>query len=226
MTRIERIAVLLLSVLLVFGLSGAASAEESSVVYKGHNIFGFGPGSEFTDTDLFDGFKDVMPGDVLTETVKVSNTASCCDFVKIYMRAEVIGENNPLNANVAEHESVASMQDFLSQLSMTVWNGDAKIYEASPDETDGLSANVLLGTFRRNKGATLTVRLEVPAELDDAYARRVGEVDWVFVVEEYSDADPDIPQTGDHSPIFIYIMLMAVSAIAILLLLKRRRKDT
>ena len=220
----KRVSSLLLSLLLVFSLAVPAFAASSSVTYEGHNLFGFGPGSEFTDTDLFDSFKGVMPGDVLTETVTVRNEASCCDFVKIYMRAEVHGAGNPLSPEVAKHENVVSMQDFLSQLSMTVWNGNTKIYEASPDELDGLRTNVLLGTFRRNQETTLTVQLDVPIELGSEYTNRVGEVDWVFVIEEYDDENPDIPKTGDESHIMLYAVLMGVSLLGICLLLFTRKK--
>ncbi len=223
----KRLITALLSMLLVFNLSVTAFAASSYFTYEGHNIFGFGPGSEHTDTDLFDNFKGVMPGDTLTETITVKNTAACCDFVKIYLRAKPHGDSNPLSSEVAEAETVVSMEDFLSQLTMTVWNGDTKIYEGSPDELDGLKNNVLLGTFRRNQGTTLTVELKVPIELGNEYANRVGEVDWVFVVEEYDDANPDIPQTGDHSHIMLYATLMAVSFMGIILLLlfaKRKKK--
>ncbi len=224
----KRLITAALSLLLVLSLSVTAFAASSSFTYEGHNVFGFGPGSGFTDTDLFDNFKGAMPGDTLTETITVKNTASCCDFVKVYLRAELHGEENPLSAEVAKSETVISMEDFLSQLTMTVWNGDTKIYEGSPDETDGLKNNVLLGTFRRSQGTTLTVELKVPIEMGNEYANRVGEVDWVFAVEEYDDANPDIPQTGDHSHVMFYATLMVVSfmGIVLLLLMNRKKKET
>ncbi len=227
MKILKHLTSLTLALILVLSLSVTVFAATSYVEYSGHNIFGFGPGSEFTDTDLFDNFKGVMPGDTLTETITVKNTASCCDFIKVYLRAEAHGDSNPLSSEVAKAETVVSMEDFLSQLTMTVWNGDTKIYEGSPDELDGLKNNVLLGTFRRNQGTTLTVELNVPIELGNEYANRVGEVDWVFVVEEYDDANPDIPQTGDHSHIMLYATLMAVSFMGIILLLlftKKKKK--
>ncbi len=226
MKMIKRAFLLLLALLLVFGLSVTAFAADSSITYEGHNIFGFAPGSEYTDTDLFANFKDVMPGDALTETVTVRNEASCCDFVKIYIRAVAHDDSNPLSPAVAEKETVTSMQDFLSQLSMTVWNGEQKIFEGAPQELDGMQSNILLGSFRRNEGATLTVELNVPAELDNAYAWRVGEVDWVLLVEEYDDAYPDIPNTGDESHIVLYALFMGASlaGIFLILLLWRKKK--
>ncbi len=217
----KRLICAALSLLLVLSLSALVFAADSSVVYEGHNLFGFGPGSEFTATDLFDNFKGVMPGDALTETVTVKNTASCCDFIKVYLRAEPHGGDNPLSSSVGESETVASMENYLAQLTMTVWNGTAKIYEGPPN---GPTSNVPLGTLRRNDALTLTVDLEVPANLGNEYANRAGEVDWVFVVEEYDDSNPDVPQTGDHSHIMLYAALMAVSLMGIILLLLAKRK--
>lgn len=80
------------------------------------------------------------------------------------------------------------MTEFLSQLSMKVWNGTELIYEASPDELDVLASNVFLGTFRTGESTTLKVELTVPAELDNRFANRVGEVDWVFHVDCYQES--------------------------------------
>ena len=222
---VKRISTLLLALTFVLHLSVTAFAATSYVEYSGHNIFGFGPGSEYTETDLFDNFKDVMPGDVRTETITVSNTARCCDFIKVYMRAVAHNEQtNPLSPKVEETESVASMSDFLSQLSMRVWDGDKLIYEASPDELDGLRSNVYLGTLRRNQSLELRVELVIPTDLGNEYANRVGEVDWVFVIEEFDDSNPDVPKTGDESHVLLYATLMGISLMGLVLLLCFRRK--
>lgn len=224
MKMIKRLSIFFLALLLVSSFAVTALAADSSITYEGHNIFGFGPGSEFTGTDLFDNFKGVMPGDNLTQTITVRNEAACCDFVKIYIRADAHDSSNPLSSKVAEQETVVSMQDFLSQLSMTVWNGEQKIFEGAPYELDGMQNNVFLGSFRRNEGTTLTVQLEVPAQLGNEYANRVGEVDWVVLVEEYDDANPDIPKTGDESHLLLYALLMGVSVLGVFVLLPARRK--
>ena len=165
---------LALMLLVIMSMTAGAFAADSAITFRGQaEGFGFQPGSQYTTTDLFDGFKNVMPGDVLTEEITFVNSAKDCDFVNLYMRAEAHDEQgNPLTysekfenedgkdqANIAgeRDETVATMAEFLSQLSMKVWNGTELIYEASPDETDGLAANKLLGTFRTGEKATLKV---------------------------------------------------------------------
>lgn len=181
---------LVLMLLAVLSMSVAAFAESPSITFKGHSEgFDFRPGSDYTTTDLFGNFKNVMPGDTVEDTITFTNSADDCDFVNLYMRAEVHDEEeNPLSPKVADKETLTTMTDFLSQLSMKVWNGTELIYEASPDQLGGLQSNTLLGTFRKGETGKLRVQLSVPIDLDNKYANRVGEVDWIFHVEAYNES--------------------------------------
>ncbi len=186
----KAITSLVLMLLVVMSMSVTAFAASPSITFEGFSKgFDFQPGSEYTETDLFGSFKNVMPGDTVTETITFTNSATDCDFVNLYMRAEAHDEtDNPLSPKVAEKETVATMTEFLSKLSMKVWNGTELIYDASPDQLDGLKSNKFLGTFRTGETATLKVELSVPIELGNEYANRVGEVDWIFHVEAYNES--------------------------------------
>lgn len=186
----KAITSLVLMLLVVMSMSVTAFAASPYITFEGFSKgFDFQPGSEYTETDLFGSFKNVMPGDTVTETITFTNSATDCDFVNLYLRAEAHDETaNPLSPKVAEKETVATMTEFLSKLSMKVWNGTELIYDASPDQLDGLKSNKLLGTFRTGETATLKVELSVPIELDNKYANRVGEVDWIFHVEAYNES--------------------------------------
>lgn len=193
---------LLLALMLMMSMTVTAFAAESSVTFESGKVIVFEPGSVYTETDLFDNFKGVMPGDTLSEEVTIQNKSNDCDYIKVYMRAVLHDENgNPISDKVLaelrsdERRGAASeleyMHDFLSQLSMTVKSGGKVIYDASPDELDGLSDNVYLGTLRKGESAKLDVQLTVPIEMGNEYADRIGEVDWVFVVEGFDDpVDP------------------------------------
>ena len=186
----KTISSLVLMLLMVMSLASTAFAASPSITFHGFSRgFDFQPGSEYTETDLFGNFKNVMPGDTVTETITFTNSATDCDFVNLYMRAEAHNETeNPLSTKVAETESAATMTEFLSKLSMKVWNGTELIYDASPDQLGGLKDNKFLGTFRSGETATLKVELTVPIELDNQYANRAGEVDWIFHVEAYNES--------------------------------------
>ncbi len=196
----KRFGTLLLALALVLGLSATAFAAQSTVTFRGlEEGFAFQPGSEYTASDLFGAFKDVMPGDTLSQTIELRNEATDCDYVNIYLRAQVHDEQgNPLsyserfeNADGKDQagvdgerdETVATMQDFLAQLTMRIYNGTELIYESSPDQAGALADNVLLGALAPGASLALRVELDVPPELDNRYANRVGEVDWVFLAE-------------------------------------------
>ena len=222
---LKTISALALALLLLLGM-GATAFAESKVTYEGGaEKFVFLPGSEYTETDLFENFKGVMPGDVITQEITVQNNYTKAEKVKIYLRAVVHDEQgNPLSEEVARTEDLVSMQDFLSQLTMTVKQGDKVLFSASPDELDGLKENVLLGTFPGRSKTILTVELSVPIELGNEYANRVGEVDWIFTAEEVTKT----VQTGDDSDLILWAALMTLSlvtAAGVILTLNRKNKE-
>ena len=222
---LKTISALALALVLLLGM-GATAFAESKVTYEGGaEKFVYLPGSEYTETDLFENFKGVMPGDVITQEITVQNNYTKAEKVKIYLRAVVHDEQgNPLSEEVARTEDLVSMQDFLSQLTMTVKQGDKVLFSASPDELDGLKENVLLGTFPGRSKTILTVELSVPFELGNEYANRVGEVDWIFTAEEVTKT----VQTGDDSDLILWAALMTLSlvtAAGVILTLNRKNKE-
>lgn len=160
----------------------------------GAEDFVFYPDGEWTDTDLFGGLQGVMPGDTRTETIEVRNTSGEHNFVRIYLRAIPHGDGNPVSEEVAEvGETVATMTNFLSKLSMTVKNGEQIISQAPANEPGGLTNNVLLGSFQKDSNMTLKVTVKVPEDLGNDYQYRAGEIDWVWTAE---GVDAGAPDTG------------------------------
>ena len=259
MKKIKIMVVLLVSGILLLTTALRIQAAGSNVTYAGEaEKFIFEPGTGYSPTDLFDNFKNVMPGDKVTESITITNKASDCDYVKVYLRAIAHDEEgNPLTYDEAfeaadgkdqageagqRDETVVTMADFLAQLSMKVYQGEEVLFEASPDELGGLSENVFLGELRQGETTTLTVELEIPIELGNEYASRVGEVDWVFTVETFDDPEeepdeepedsqPDKPSsgtvttTGDNSQIGLYIVLVLICGVLLLVIRKHAKKQ-
>lgn len=184
------------------------SALAASVTYEGGaERFVFLPGSAYSDTDLFEGFKGVLPGDVRTQTIRVQNDSGAP--VRIYLRADPVSEADA---------------DFLNALRMTVTAGSKEIFDAPAGVQDGLAKNVLLGSFRQGGGTELYVTLEVPIELGNEYMGRMGTVPWVFLAEEV--AGGDTPETGDwfRPALWCGIAALIAACIAWMLLHRRRAK--
>ena len=251
--KVNKISLLLLAFVLALSLGLPALAADSALTYTGKGKMEFTPGSGYTSTDLFDGFKDVMPGDKLTESITIRNKYKGCDYIKVYMRAEVHGENNLLTYEEAfeykdgkdqaavegqRDENIATMSDFLGQLTMTVKHGDKILFEAHPNELDGLKDNVLIAKMEKGAEAELTVELNVPITMENTYANRVGEVDWVFTIEERNHPSnpqkPEFypyvpmissPKTGDSANIVLWAGLLVVAGgVAVYVMKKSKRQ--
>lgn len=202
---------LLCMLLMLLLLSGSALAAASVAYEGGAEKFVFLPGSATSSTDLFEGFKGVMPGDELTQTIMVKNATG--SSVRIYMRAEPVSELH---------------KDFLSQLSIRVECKNKEIFDAAPSETAQLTNNTLLGTFKKGGSTELSIKLAVPITLGNEYMNSMGIVPWVFVAEEISETSDDTPHTGDWFQTGVWIgaaLLLSASIVILLVVLRRRSAD-
>ena len=208
----KRIWSLFCTIALIMSLSLTVFAD-GTVTYEGDSQkFIFEPGSKYSPTDLFDSFKDVMPGDSLTQKVHSKNDVSKGVKIKLYMRA--LG---------AHEDSVA----FLSQLRLRVsQDGASELFNAPADQSAQLTEWVYLGTFYSGAEIDLNVTLDVPIELGNEFQDAIGYLDWQFKVEELpiEPDDPKPPKTGDSAKISLYIVLAGVSGFAVILLVLARRK--
>jgi len=209
MKRMTR-GVIVLAMLFAMTMSTiTGTAAEGNVIYSGDaGKFIFAPGSEHSLTDLFPEFKDVMPGDTLTQKIVVKNNAK--KSVKISMRA------------LGAHED---SKDFLSKLNLYVEKvTDTPLFEAPADQTAQLTEWRQIGVLAAGGEAELMVGLQVPTSLDNNYKKLVGYLDWEFMVEEIDEGST---QTGDASKGWLWITGVGISAtLIVIILIVRKRRET
>jgi len=68
----------------------------------------------------------------------------------------------------------------------------------------------------------IAVRLIVDPNMGNEFAYRVGEVDWVFTVEEIDDTG--ISQTGDNSPTLLLAGAAIIAGIVIAIAVRAMRR--
>lgn len=197
-------------VLTLLMLLDCVTAQAVSLVrYEGGaEKFVFLPGTAFSESDLFENFKMVMPGDVLTQRITVRNSSD--KQMRIYLRAEPVDEK---------------YQEFLSRMNLQVSTKDGQIFDAAVSETGQLTENTLLGTFKRNGSTDLVLTLTVPFDLSNEFMCTMGIVPWTFMVEEVIEV-PDTPHTGDDFDLSTWLLAaaMILAAIAYVLIQMKRQK--
>lgn len=214
----KRFLTLLATVLLICVTTITTFAADGNVTYSGDaGEFIFAPGSSYSPTDLFPNFKDVMPGDSITQKITVKNDASKKVKVKIYMRS------------LGAHEDGES-PDFLSQMSLYVEKSDdntmAYMFDAAANETAQLTDWVCLGTLYSGGEVNLDVILNVPVEMDNNYAHKEGYLDWEFMIEEFP-IERDDPKTGDDTDMTLWIAITVGAAVVIVIwfIWQRKKRD-
>ena len=199
---------LCLTLIMIFAVAIPVFASDGNVIYSGDSgKFIFEPGSDYSPTDLFPDFKDVMPGDMISQKIMVKNNAK--KNVKISMRA------------LGAHEDSV---DFLSKLNLSVEKvTDTTVFEATADQTAQLTEWRALGVLASGGETELSVVLQVPTDLDNNYQELIGYLDWEFMVEEIDDGRT---QTGDRASSVPWIIGLGCSVIAIVIIvILNRRKD-
>ena len=200
------------AVLLLLAVSAVGLADAKVEYVNQTELFEFTPGSSYEATDLFENFKGVLPGDVLTQKVVVRNGSQ--SDVRIWMQ------------QTPQTYVKTDAQDFLSQLHLTVRHGARTLFDAAASEAAQLKEPVLLGFFSENPAGeiTLDVTLSVPADMGNAYMNQIGVVPWTFIVEEIPNDDS--PHTGDWYVSGAWIALagaLVLAIIAVLVLMRRRK---
>ena len=225
---------LLLSLFLFLFIAPTPNTMAASVEFRGgaENIVFNTDGSALTDTDLFSGLKNAKPGDALTQNIDIINSASDYSKVRIFLRAVPHDEEeNPLSPEVSATENLASMEEFLSQLTMQAYLNGTLLSSDTADQTAGLTDNVFLGEFKKDEFATLQLKLAIPITLGNEYAHRKGEIDWVFTAE----GDPlAAPNTGSNKlealnskpEVIIIIAVSTLGIIAYIVLQRHNRKKS
>ena len=205
---------LFVTLLVVLALATSAMAA-STVTYKN----GAENYIDVPDGDLFSSFKDVMPGDTLTQQITVKNDTDA--DIKVSLRS--LGADEAAKA-------------LLSQMTLTVQSKDGAEFLNETELLLGSDEWKPLGTIPAGKDeVVLDLTLEVPVTLGNEFQDASGTITWEFAVEEIpeptteptdpSDSSDGIP-TGDNSNLLLYVALMLLSLLALILLLTQRKKKT
>lgn len=185
--------------------------------------------------DLFLNFKNVMPGDTVTQNISIKNDNS--DTTDIYLYALQMDNSAYISA---EEKEIADELMKLMTIELTAKNKDNSIYTIynGPIYGEGNSYNmhkaenaILLGTFAKGDSLDITATLKISPELDNRYANAVAKIKWVFTAtgEGETPIIPEPPiQTGESKKmvyILVAVVAVALLVIVVLSLLSKKKKN-
>ena len=173
---LKRILAVIFSITAVFtALTFAFAATESDVTFNGASGFIFNPESG----DLFQDFKNMMPGDVKEQRIVIQNTSENKP-VTIYLRAEVSKE----------------YKDFFDYMTISVYKSRTAstrgtlITENKASEEGVLLNDTSLGEYRKGTIGYLTVVLKIDKSMGNDYMFKEGIIKWIFTAEEDETTKP------------------------------------
>lgn len=161
----------------------ASGEGDSNVTYKG--------GAEHfivlpEDKDLFQNFKDMMPGETREQIIEVRNEYS--GPLAFYLHAEEAPN---------EEQNGVYLIDILD---FTLFQDGKQLYQGKlRGSVPGMSEDILLGKLKKGESVKLIATLTAPgAEMDNRYQLTRAAVKWVFTVEDLSTGGMDqIRNVGD-----------------------------
>lgn len=161
--------------------------------------------------DFFTNLDQAMPGDVISDTITISNTTDTT--AEFFFRTETPGQ-------LTEEEL-----DLLQQFQLTIEHNGQNLYSGDL-EAAALNKAISLGTYQAGESGTLRFTLSLPKELKNDYARRESFVNWIFSVQGEEEIDQmAAPKTGLQNPsVYIPLLLAAVSIISTGILCRKEKK--
>ncbi len=156
----------LLTLTLVLGVTAADITVSANA--KGEPAVSVNSDSNYHPTDLFNGFKNIMPGDNLNDEITIENNYRGSDYVEVRMYAVPHGEKNPLQYSEPyeetdgkdqppvisgeRDETIETMREFLNQMELTL------------SYTDENGGRVTLGILKKDENG-VPVKTEAKNDL-------------------------------------------------------------
>ncbi len=186
--RMLRGIAILLVLVLAAGAAGFVLAEsgDPALVYDGAaHAFSVEAATPFAGNrheNLFPAFQNVMPGDTLTQTIRLKTKNLSCDAVSIRLKTEPVQDGEAEDAAQANADYEKLLESPYVTLEVYV-DGVLK-------DRESLAEGVLLGDLRSGTTISISVKLVVAPEAGNELQALCGMVDWVFTAEERNNPAP------------------------------------
>lgn len=148
--------------------------------------------------DFFEGFKTMVPGDVLSDEVTIKSKEHC----EVFFSTESL-------------KDIDLLQEMRLQIVLKKDGAEKVVYDGVLDvKLDKTS----LGVFEKGEKAEMVFTVSMPKELDNQYVLRDAAVKWIFETRHVSNGNP---VTGDKTSVSSWLVASSISGTIVLLLPQR-----
>lgn len=168
------------------------------------------------NTDLFAGFKNLLPGCSRTQKIVLDNSSD--EEVGLFLYAQPAQQKQ---MSAKQRMLVEKLLSSYAQIQIRC--GDKTLYSGPVDGNLNGSGQTMkeaisLGTFQKGEKKTLKVSLSLSPEMDNQFLSLTGKVQWVF--EARGEESPKgtvkssaiVPKTGDDTPLLQTAAILLISA--------------
>lgn len=215
----KRLFSLVLASVMMFGFAVSGFAAGQVTYTSKDKSFTFAPGTEYSDTDLFDEMKDMMPGDEIDQTVRFIYDGKKGVTAKVYLKAVIPADET------GELVDKELYQHLLSMITLKVEGEKGVFYEGPANEPGQLGEFVHIASLRKGDETDLTVTAKLSLEADNEFRDKAAKIQWIFKIEEIPDP-PQVPDTSDNTGVMLYTGMFGVAALALVVIIVLKKRKT
>ena len=211
---------LILAVVMMLSMTISGFAA-GIVTYKSEGEkFEFKPGTEYSDTDLFTDFKEMMPGDNKSQEIRFVYNGKDGVTANVYLQMKLPASDFKANDKTKDAK-------LLEAIVLTVKAEDGTVIYSGPANEGNMESAVKIAQLRKGKETTITVTAGLDlVKTDNEVRNMAAAIDWVFKIEEIPDPVV-VPDTGDNTGALMYAGMFGAAAMAlfVLIVLKKRTRE-
>lgn len=152
--------------------------------------------------NFFHNIRRAMPGDFYQDEILLSNTTNT--EAEIFLKTEAT-------------DLTAEQVDLLEKINLKILMDQKVLYEGNL-YSEKLKDEISLGIYKPEETGILSFEIKIPKELNNDYALRNANINWIFsVYEENADLEENVTsesglpkksvKTGDSSPITLLVII-------------------
>ena len=193
--KISIIISLLIIIIASFNVKNTISGNNTIYYDAKNKTFNY---FNINKNDIFDGFKDMIPGDTKEQSIKIKILNKSID-TDLYIRI-----NKELSKDALKYINIHFYKDGEELIK------NEELYKVT--------------NFKNEDEIELKVKVEVPKETNNEIENLSANLSWEFLVEENGDLK-EVPYTYDGSHLYLNLLLLLISIIVIIISLKKLKEE-